>query len=305
MDFGTLTCPNNAAFKEHYVTDLCILLRWKEDAQEHRLYLDYICDDATRKNDFYYLRHAWRHLLFETSHLTKFKNICIFSDGASKHFKSRYTIKFFHDISIESNKSIVYNFFASYHGSGLWDAHFAKNNAAVRHFLIYMEGLRSKRISSDFSPLSELKKLAQLLLQSLDNTKVYILTNIDRDPSLKPNIKGIRDIQSHHCFQFDDVNYVNFCIMCGDAWDVNHVPFTTGPQTRSSSSASSTISCDQEENTDDDVDGDVTHRPCLHVVDDDAQLELDVNDDDEDDDNDDDADFQWSTSTSTSTISIP
>ena len=54
------------------------------------------------------------------------------------------------------------------------------------------------------------------------------------------------------------------------------------------------------------MDGDVTHRPCLHVVDDDAQLELDVNDDEEeDDDNDDDADFQWSTSTSTSSISIP
>ena len=57
-----------------------------------------------------------------------------------------------------------------------------------------------KRMSSDFSPLSELKTLAQVLLQSLDNTKVYILTNINRDPSLKPNIKGIRGIKSHHCF---------------------------------------------------------------------------------------------------------
>ena len=81
-------------------------------------------------------------------------------------------MKFFHDVGIESNKSIVYNFFASYHGSGLWDAHFAKNNAAIRNFLIHMEGLRFKRVSNDFSPLSELKTLAQALLQTLDNTQV-------------------------------------------------------------------------------------------------------------------------------------
>ena len=62
------------------------------------------------------------------------------------------------------------------------------------NFLIHMEGLRFKRVSNDFSPLSELKTLAQVLLQTLDNTMVYTLTNIDRDPSLKPNIRGIRGI---------------------------------------------------------------------------------------------------------------
>ena len=77
--------------------------------------------------------------------------------------------------------------------------------------------------------------------------------------------------------------------------------FTSGPQTRSTFSS---VSRDQDDNTDDEKDDDVTPRPCVHVVDDDAQHELDVNDDDEDEDQDDnDADFQWSTSTSS--ISIP
>src|SRR6185312_9468727 len=71
-------------------------------------------------------------------------------------------------------------------------------------------------------------------LQTLDNTHVYTLTNIDRDPSLKPNIKSIRGIKSQHCFQFVDENHVDCCVMCGDAWHVHHIPFTSGSQTRSS-----------------------------------------------------------------------
>ena len=99
---------------------------------------------------------------------------------------------------------------------------------------------------------------------------------------MKPNIRGIRGIKSHHCFQFIDVNYVDCCVMCGDAWDVSHVRFTSGPQTRSSSF----LACDQDDANDDDDDVDVTLNKCTHM-DDDAQLELDVNDDDEDDDEDD------------------
>lgn len=40
QDFGTLTCNSNAADREHYVTDYCVLLRWKEDNQEKRFFID-------------------------------------------------------------------------------------------------------------------------------------------------------------------------------------------------------------------------------------------------------------------------
>ena len=121
QDFGTLTCPPNATEKDHYVTDFCVLLRWKDESNEteNRLYIDLLCDDKTRKNDFYYLRYAWRYLLFNTSHFQHFSHIIIFSDGAAKHFKQRFTMKFFADVSIESGRTIAYNFFASYHGYGM------------------------------------------------------------------------------------------------------------------------------------------------------------------------------------------
>ena len=99
------------------------------------------------------------------------------------------------------------------------------------------------------------------------------------DPSLEPNIKSIRGIKSHHCFQFD-VNYVDCCVMCGDAWDVSHVRFTSGPQTRSSSLPA----FDQDDDNDDDKAHETLNK-CTHM-DDVAQLELDVNDDNEDDDGD-------------------
>ena len=93
-----------------------------------------------------------------------------------------------------------------------------KNNAAIRNFLIHMEGLRKKCESKDFSPLAELKTLARILLAALENTVVYEFCNINRDPSLKPSVTPIRDIKQYHCFQFVDANHVECCIMCGDAF---------------------------------------------------------------------------------------
>jgi hypothetical protein len=31
QDFGTLTCPPNSTENDHYVTDYCVLLRWKDE----------------------------------------------------------------------------------------------------------------------------------------------------------------------------------------------------------------------------------------------------------------------------------
>lgn len=212
-----------------------------------------------------------------------------------RKLQSRFTMKFFADISVEAARDMVYNFFASYHGSGLWDAHFAHNNKAIRDFLIHMEGLRKKCQSKDFSPLAELKQLARVLLAALDNTVVYEFYKINRDTSLKPRVKPIRGIKQYHCFQYVDASHVDCCIMCGDAWDVHHVSFTSGSQTRSSSLVLSRA----DHKNDDDEEEDEDDEPHDESFDDDLDLELDVDDDDDDDD----VSFQWSTSTSN--ISIP
>ena len=36
QDFGTLVCPPNATERDHYVTDYCVLLRWKEYDDESK-----------------------------------------------------------------------------------------------------------------------------------------------------------------------------------------------------------------------------------------------------------------------------
>ena len=188
-------------------------------------------------------------------------------------------MKFFADVGISAGRSMVYNFFASYHGSGLWDAHFAKNNAAIRNFLIHMEGLRRKCESKDFSPLAELKALAHILLEALDNTVVYEFCNINRDPSLKPNIKPIQVIKQYHCFQFVDSDHVDCCIMCGDSFPcVTHrfLPASTPTTT------TTTISEDTDEN-EDEID---SQHTISHMIDDvvDMQLDVDVDVDDEKED---------------------
>ena len=63
-----------------------------------------------------------------------------------------------------------------------------------------MKKLRRKCQFNDFSPLAELKELARVLLNALDNTVVYEFINIDRDPSLKPRVKPIHGIARYHCF---------------------------------------------------------------------------------------------------------
>jgi hypothetical protein len=176
-------------------------------------------------------------------------------------------MKFFAEISVECNKSIVYNFFASYHGSGLWDAHFAKNNGAIRQFLIHMEGLRAKRETQDFSPLAQLSALVRVLLNSLDKTTVYEFTNIDRNPLLKPNVKPVRDIKSFHCFQFVDAHQMDCNIMCGDTFFEQSVTFTSGPLTRSEAK--------ETESSEDEIDSKYVDVS----LNDAKELELDVDDD--------------------------
>ena len=188
------------------------------DWDEKRLYIDLIGDDETRKNDFHYLRHSWDYLLFKTNHFSSFCHIIVFSDGASKHFKSRFTMKYFANMTVECARTIVYQFFASYHGSGLWDAHFAHNNTAIRNFLIKMEGLRKKGQSKDFSPLAEIKQLVRVLMESLKDTVVYDVYRVDRDPSSKPDVKPIPFIKKYHTFKFIDSNHVDCSIMSGTSY---------------------------------------------------------------------------------------
>src|SRR5690242_19762477 len=94
----------------------------------------------TKQNDYFYVREAWEYLFTHTTHFNPFTHIHIWSDGASKHFKQVYAFHYFSTIFRTHNKHVDNNFFASYHGHGLWDAHFARNNTIIRNYLLKQEG---------------------------------------------------------------------------------------------------------------------------------------------------------------------
>ena len=139
-----------------------------------------------------------------------------------------------------------------------------------------MEGLRKKCESKDFSPLAELKALARILLDTLDNTVVYEFVNINRDPSLKPSIKPIQNIKQYHCFQFVDCDHVDCCIMCGDTFPPVSHRFQSVPR------LSATIKkVDEDDNNDKKDERSVVLN---HIQEDQVDMELDVDVDDEKED---------------------
>ena len=52
-------------------------------------------------------------------------------------------------------------------------------------------------------------------MESLKDTIVYDVYHVDRDPSIKPNVKPLPNIKRYHTFQFIDADHVDCSIMCG------------------------------------------------------------------------------------------
>ena len=55
--------------------------------------------------------------------LNNFNKINIWSDGGKHHFKQNKTMWWFSSLPIIYHKEFIWNFFASYHGHSLCDAH--------------------------------------------------------------------------------------------------------------------------------------------------------------------------------------
>jgi hypothetical protein len=242
MDFGVIDTYPNVAYKDKInacITDFVLVLEYiDKEKKRHRDYIDILCEDIlTKDNDYFYLRHAWHYLLTQTSHFQPFNIIYTWSDGAAKHFKQVYAFHFFSTFFGTYKKHITNHLFASHHGHGLWDAHFAHNNTIIRHFLRKKQGERERAYStthrvyinpSEHSPIQSAKQVRDLLISSYHTTvtkpthcndnpnpspthvsyNIYILPHIDRDPSLKPNLKTLsKGTQKFHCFEYDENNH--------------------------------------------------------------------------------------------------
>jgi hypothetical protein len=234
MDFGVLNLYPNIAQKDKLpdtVTDYVLVLQYKDkEGKLHRDYIDLLCDDiSTKNNDFFYVRHGWDFLLSHTQHFTPFHHIHTWSDGGSKHFKQVYAFQYFSQLFSLYHKHISNNFFASYHGHGLWDAHFAHNNTIIRDYLKKKEKDRRQAYSrtehiykhhTESTPLSNVYDVQKLLLSEYNKIlsqpkpknrpayvsyHIYVLAIINRDPSLKACVKTLaQGTHIYHNFEYDD-----------------------------------------------------------------------------------------------------
>ena len=85
-------------------------------------YFDFFSD--AEKNMSPYVDHCFNRL-YAKGVFRGIKKLHIFSDGAGKHFKNRFTLRIVRDLSRKLGIPIIYWFWASYHGKGRCDGHFA------------------------------------------------------------------------------------------------------------------------------------------------------------------------------------
>ena len=80
-------------------------------------------------NDFDFFRTAFNDFLHEVSQVRTVREISLWSDNCSKHFKQRYSLKYLSQICYQRQLKASWNFFGEYHGSGVCDA----DAATVKH----------------------------------------------------------------------------------------------------------------------------------------------------------------------------
>jgi hypothetical protein len=164
--------------------------------------------------------------LIELNVFKEFDSIEVWSDGGPHHFKTRYCQFLWHTLNCRFNITIIHNFFASYHGHSLCDSHAAQTKQAIKKEYISSEQQRMKSHSNSiyWGPASA-KDIQMILTKKIQNTKVEILNNIDRNPAMKPHVGPIKDIKQQLCFVYK--NFECFCYgLTAESTSSYPTPFT-------------------------------------------------------------------------------
>jgi len=210
MDFTSfsLEAAKDGEDRMVYVQDLILVMEFIEEGQRRTEYIDYICDAKdNNKNDFFFVLYVFI-LFFSTYFISGgFDSIEIWSDGGPHHFKTRFCQWTWHHLSslFFSSKRITHNFFASYHGHSLADAHAATDKRLLRdaYNASQHDRLSVTEASLNFGP-SSAQDLSVLLSSPASRTSVFHLPSIPRDPELRPHILPLSLIKSKHSFVYEN-----------------------------------------------------------------------------------------------------
>src|SRR4051794_25939284 len=92
-------------------------------------YFDFLVENEN--NDFPVVHKVW-DILITHPILEKIEKLILWSDGGPKHFKISKNLYYLSTIKHTYNKEVIYNFFTSYHGHSLCDAHAGVSKRKVK-----------------------------------------------------------------------------------------------------------------------------------------------------------------------------
>ena len=227
MDFTSVFLTPKVGTSNDFsvVQDCIVVLEWIENSARKRLNLDYLCGcPESNKNDYFFVLHAWLKLFRDQKLNERFDALHIWTDGGPHHFKTRYCQWMWHWLSTNlfDSKLITHNFFASYHGHSLADAH-AASIKRVLHSQYNTSQLQ--RLTPTTSALywgpANASDFSALLSHACSLTQVYVFPHIDRDPTLKPQVSHVPGIKSKHCLIYAS----GTCAAANDSVDASAEPF--------------------------------------------------------------------------------
>jgi hypothetical protein len=230
MDFTVVdTQPHISDHKSmKHLTDLVLVIDYvtMNDQQQlirHRKYIDIICSVAAT-NDHYYFAAAVSHMALLTDLLTNVTNVKFWSDGGGKHFKSRYAMYLMLLVQkVHPSITIEWNFFASYHGRSLCDAHAGYVKSKVRKRYVEIDGMEKNNQESLPLPPHDPHGFKQLIdkkdVDSEVQMEVIVLDEITKPEAIKPALTPLTGIKSFHQFQFKQDKQTVLCRSLSDQGD--------------------------------------------------------------------------------------
>jgi hypothetical protein len=222
MDFSVVCYYNNTAesnttsSNNKSVQDCILVLEWMDDVgTRQRQYMDFLCDiNKVNNNDYFFVHQVWQQLI-QLNILTQYDSIEIWSDGGPHHFKTRYCQWMWHHLSTcyFNKKKITHNFFASYHGHSLADSHAGRDKQVIKSEYLSSQQSRMNIGANSSQQIywgpASANDIQIILQNKIENTTAIVLTDIDRDPELKPKVAGLVNIKQYHCFIYQH----NLCKM--------------------------------------------------------------------------------------------
>jgi hypothetical protein len=228
MDFTAahLKTKQRKSHEDVKVEDCIFVLEWLEGDKRQRINIDFLCDCSdSNKNDYHFLLHATLKLFIDYSINDRFDILLVWSNGGAHHFKTRFCQWMWHWLSTHrfSNKPIIHNFFASYHGHSLADAHAATIKRALRsqYHASQLQRFSPNTIALYWGP-ADASDYAALLSHACPSTRIHVFPHIDRDPLLKPKCSAVPEIKKQHCFVYANGQ----CAMAAESGAPGSRPFS-------------------------------------------------------------------------------